>query len=244
MGRVQSQDPRTPKHQPQHSDRMSQLEKDMDEILDCTIKEMLEKLRRFSDEIEHINRMFGSLDRTGGTLDDFRMKVDRYETEMVNWRRQVKLGVVPLPPLNQQARIDRFPIPIYSGEHSTLSRFLKLFYTRALSSQSEDALNHSRRRIIMSGDNLRRGLEREYGRPIVTQSLTVWNGLTKAVEKDTTVAHIVVGAKAPSSAWKILKSMVDDDSSERAREQAKKNFEGLCIDNSESMKEYIARLKF
>ena len=53
------------------------------------------------------------------------------------------------------------------------------------------------------------------------QALTVWNGLTKAVEKDKTIADIVVGAKTPSSAWKIIKSMVEDVSSERTREQAK-----------------------
>ena len=50
----------------------------------------------------------------------------------------------------------------------------------------------------------------------MAQSLTVWNGLTKAVE---------------------------DDSSDRAKEQAKKNFEGLSMDSAESMKEYIARAK-
>ena len=54
--------------------------------------------------------------------------------------------------------------------------------------------------------------------------------------KRQTIADIVVGAKAPSSAWKILKSMVEDDSSERARERAKKNFERLSMDNAESMK--------
>ena len=59
------------------------------------------------------------------------------------------------------------------------------------------------------------------------QSLVVWSALTKAAEKDKTIADIVVGAKATSEARKILKSMVDDDSSERAREQAKKNFEIL-----------------
>ena len=42
----------------------------------------------------------------------------------------------------------------------------------------------------------------------MTESLTVWNALIKAVEKDKTIAEIVVGAKAPSEAWKILKSMV------------------------------------
>ena len=101
----------------------------MAEIRDGTIKEVLEKLRRLSYEIEEINRRFDSLDRTGGTLDDFRVKVDPYKTEMVNLRRQVEIGSVPSPPLNQQAGNDRFPIPIYSGERSSLSRFLKLFYT-------------------------------------------------------------------------------------------------------------------
>ena len=48
---------------------------------------------------------------------------------------------------------------------------------------------------------------------------------TKAIETDKTVAGIVVGANAPSSAWKMLKSMVEDDS-ERAREQANTQLEG------------------
>ena len=37
--------------------------------------------------------------------------------------------------------------------------------------------------------------------------------------------------------------MVEDDSSERAKEQAEKNFEGLSMDDAESLKEYIARAK-
>ena len=37
--------------------------------------------------------------------------------------------------------------------------------------------------------------------------------------------------------------MVEDDSSERARDQAKKRFEELNMDDAESMKEYIARAK-
>ena len=133
---------------------------------------MLEKLRLLSDEIEEINRRFDSLDRTGNTLDDFRARVDYYENEMTNSRRQVERGSAALPPQNQQAGTDRFPISMYSGERNSLSRFLKHFYTWALSSQSEDALSHSRP-IIMTGDSSRRELEREYGRQIVAQSLTV-----------------------------------------------------------------------
>ena len=106
----------------------------------------------------------------------------------------------------------------------------------------EDALNRSPP-IIMTGNNSRRELEREYGRRIVAQSLTVWNGLTKAVEKYKTVKDIVVRARAPSEAWKIPKSMVEDDSGDRARELAKKQFEELSMNDAESMKEYIARAK-
>ena len=128
-----------------------------------------------------------------------------------------------------------------SGERNSLSRFLKHFHTWALSSQSEDALSHSCP-VIMTGDRSRRELEIEYGRHIVAQSLTVWNGLTKAVEKDRSIADIVVRAKAPSEAWKILKSMVEDES-DRAREMAKTQFEELSMNDDEPMKAYISRAK-
>ena len=68
------------------------------------------------------------------------------------------------------------------------------------------------------------------------QSLVIWSTLAKVFEKDKTIADIVVGAKAPSEAWKILTSMVEYDSSERAREPVKKNFEESSMDNAESMK--------
>ena len=72
---------------PAYSDRLSQLEKDMAEIRDGTIKEVLEKLRLLSDDIEEINRRFDTVDRTGDTLDDFRVRVDYYENEMADLRR-------------------------------------------------------------------------------------------------------------------------------------------------------------
>ena len=174
--------------------RFSQLEKDMAEIRDGTIKEVLEKLRLLIYEIEEINRRFGTVDRTDDTPDDLRVRVDCYENQTADLRRQVERGSTPMPSQNQQA--GTFPIPMYSGERNSLSRFLKHFYTWALSSRSEDALSNSRP-VILTGDKSRRELEIEYGRQIVAQSLTVWNGLTKAVEKDKSIADIVVRAKAP-----------------------------------------------
>ena len=141
-------------------DMLSQLENDMAEIRDGTMKDVLVKLRLLSDEIEEINRRFGTVDRTG----------NRYESDLADLRRQVERGLTPLPPPNQQA--GTFPIPVYSGERSSLSRFLKQFHTWALSSRSEDALSH-RRPVILTGDKSRRELEIEYGRQIVAQSLTV-----------------------------------------------------------------------
>ena len=86
---------------------------------------------------------------------------------------------------------------MYSGERSSLSRFLKHFYTWALSHKSEDALSYSRP-VIMTTEKSRAELEVEYGRQNVEQSLVIWSALTKAVEKDKAIADIVVGAKAPS----------------------------------------------
>ena len=67
-----------------YGDRLSQLEKDIAEIRDGTIKEVLEKLRLLSDEIEEINRRFDTVNRTGNTLDDLRVRVDYYANEMVD----------------------------------------------------------------------------------------------------------------------------------------------------------------
>ena len=204
--RPQGSDPKAGATSPQarapaYSDRLSQLEKDVAESRDGTVKEVLEKLRGLSDGIEEINKS---------------IRVDNHENEMTDLRRQVERGSAPLPLQNQQVGTDRFPIIMYYGERNSLSRFLKKLYTWALSSQSEDVPTHSRP-IVMTGDSSRRELEREYGRQMVEQSMTVWNGLTKAVEKDKTIPDIVVRGKAPSEAWKILNSMVEDDGGERAK---------------------------
>ena len=187
-----------------YGDKLSQLEKDMAEMRDGTIKDVLEKLRLLSFEIEEINRRFGTVDHTGNTIDDLRVRLDYYSNEMADLRRQVERGSTPLPSQNQQA--GTFPIPMYSGERNSLPRFLKLFYSWALSHRSEDALSYSRP-VIMTSKKSQSDFEGEYGRRDVKRSLVVWSALMKAVENKT-IADIVVGAKAPSVAWKILNSIV------------------------------------
>ena len=95
----------------------------------------------------------------------------------------------------------------------------------------------------MTSKKSRSELEIEYGRRDVEQPLVVWSAQTKAVEKEKTIADIVVGAKAPSEARKIQDSMVEDDNSHRAGELVKKQFDELSMSDAESMKEYIARAK-
>ena len=85
----------------------------MAEIKDGTMKDVLVKLQLLSDEIEEINKRLGTVDRTGNTLDDLRVKVSCYENDMADLRRQVERGSTPLPSQNQQA--GSFPIPMYSG---------------------------------------------------------------------------------------------------------------------------------
>ena len=75
----------------------------MAEIRDGTIKEVLEKLRRPSYEMEEINKRLGTVDRTGDTLDDLRVRVDYSSNEMADLRRQVERGSASMPPQNQQA---------------------------------------------------------------------------------------------------------------------------------------------
>ena len=62
----------------------------MSDIMDGTIKEVLEKLQLLNDEIEEINRRFDSLDRTGNTREDLRIRVDNHENEMTDLIRQVE----------------------------------------------------------------------------------------------------------------------------------------------------------
>ena len=207
----------------------------MAEIRNDTVKEVFEELRRLSYDIEEINKSFDTVDRTGDTLEELRVRVyHHHENKMTNLKRQVERGSAPLPPQNQQAGTDRFPIPMYSGERSSLSMFLKLLYTWALSHKAEDSLCYSRP-VIMTSKKSRSELEIEYSRRDVEQSLVVWSALTKVVEKDTTIANIVVGAKTPSEAWKILNSMVEKDNSDKARELAKKQFEDLSMNGAEGV---------
>ena len=91
--------------------------------------------------------------------------------------------------------------------------------------------------------NERPELESIRGREKVNQSIAVWTGLVKGIEKDKTLLDMVITAGSPSEAWKILLSLVGE-SSEAAQDRVKKEFEELSFEiGRESMRDYIARAK-
>ena len=224
--------------------RIAQVESQLEEIRASTIWSAREKVEQLLAMIEETNQRFDEFVKRSVTLDDLlgvKVMVDRHEAELVGLqrRRQEELGRVQS---SEQAGGERLPIPMYSGDRSTLPRFLNVFFTWAISQKSEEALTHSVP-VLMTGKKSRREMESKYGKRIVEKSLIVWSALTKAVEKDKVIADIVVGAKAPSEAWTILNSMIDDEDSEIAKEQAKTKFEELRMESTESIREYIGRAK-
>ena len=67
----------------------------MAEIRDGTVKEVLEKFWGLSDDIEEINRRFDTVDRTGDTLEDLRIRVDNRKNEMTDLKTsRARLGTL------------------------------------------------------------------------------------------------------------------------------------------------------
>ena len=91
--------------------------------------------------IEETNKRFDEFVDKSVTLNDLlrvNVIVDRHEAELVGLqrRRQNESGTAQS---SEEAGGERFPIPIYSGDRSTLPRFLNVFFTWAVSQQSEEA---------------------------------------------------------------------------------------------------------
>ena len=137
---------------------------------------------------------------------------------------------------------ERQPVPIYYGKGKDLSAFLNLFFNWAVSQNVEAALT-SDVSVVMTTQKSQNELYDQYGRDIVDKSLTVWNALNKAVERDRSISTMVMRAKTPSDAWTLLKGMVESDDSDIACESAKKEFNNLKMIVGESAREYITRAK-
>ena len=132
-------------------------------------------------------------------------------------------------------------MPVYSGDRSTLSNYLKLIQTWTSSYAAGNVLGTEVpvRMVVHE----RPELENIHGREKVNQSIAVWTGLVKGIKKDKTLLDTVITAGSPSEAWKILLSFVGE-SSEAAQDRVKREFEELSFEiGKESMRDYIARAK-
>ena len=119
-----------------------------------------------------------------------------------------------------------------------LAMFLERFYTWASVTGCDLALD-SELAIKTSGVP-RAELERSYNRALVDNSLFVWQSLTKALEKKQEVVKMVMEIGSPSVAWRALKKMADETEDD-AHDRAKREFETLQIEDSETVSEYFAR---
>jgi len=95
----------------------------------------------------------------------------------------------------------------------------------------------------MTTQKSRNELYEQYGRDIVDKSLTAWNALNKAVERDSSISTMVMRTKPPSEASTLLRSMVESGDSDIACESAKKEFNDLKMIVGESAREYITHAK-
>ena len=65
-------------------------------------------------------------------------------------------------------------------------------------------------------------LQSTHGREKVNQSIAVWTGLVKGIEKDKTLLDMLIIAESPSEVWKTLLSLIGE-SSEADQDKVKKD---------------------
>ena len=198
--------PRSPAPEPSSSssERLARLESQIDDVR-----------QELSDRIESLGREIAGLKRAQEIREtQGYVRKDRFE-ELRRSFEQLTRDRTP----SQQVERERNPIPMYSGDRRDLSNFINRFFSWAVTQQVEEALTYETP-VILTTKKSRVELNQEYGRTRVDKSLCVWAALTKAVERDRSISEIVMNAKAPSQAWVILTSMVDDDNSTHARENA------------------------
>ena len=181
-------------------------------VLEEALSDVRQSLGVLRREVASIQREYvkvRELDELHRTVESLRRRIGGRDSEAVG------------TPSHEEKQ----PIPVYYSKRKDLSAFLTLFFNWAVSQNVEAALK-SEVSVVMTTQKSRNELYEEYGRDLV-KSLTAWNALNKALERDSSLSNTVIRAKSPSDAWMFLKSMVEIDDSDTARESAKKEFNNL-----------------
>ena len=98
-----------------------------------------EELERLRARTMELTRGLSSAREGQANLSGFlelRGTVGRLQTEMTNLRARIDIS----PTLSRVLGGSRAPVPVYSGDRSTLSNFLKLFQTWTLSHEAGNVL--------------------------------------------------------------------------------------------------------
>ena len=120
-----------------------------------------------------------------------------------------------------------------------LAMFLERFCTWASVTGCDSALDPEL--AMKTSGTPRAELERLHNRALVDNSLHVWQSLTRALEKEQEVMKTVMEIGSPSVAWRALKKMAVETEDD-AHDRAKREFETLQMEDSESISEHFARV--
>ena len=194
------------------SDEISRLGRLEGQVLGIaeSVPHMQEELGRLKTRTLELSRGLSSTREGQVNSSEFlelRWTVGRLQAEMTDLRARVGFS----PTLSRGPEGSKTPVPTYSGDRSTLPNFLKLFQTWTLSYDKAGNVLRTDTPVRVVG-NERPELERFHGREKVNQSIAVWTGLVKVIERDKTLLDMVITAGSPSEAWKILLSLVGESS--------------------------------
>ena len=120
-----------------------------------------------------------------------------------------------------------------------LPTFLQRFRTWASISGCDSALDSEI--IVRTSGTPRAELERVHDPRLVDISLNAWQSLTKALEKEQELLKMVIRIGSISEAWRAL-TKIANASEEVEYDRAKREFETLEMDASESVAEFFTRV--
>ena len=121
--------------------RFSRLERLEGQVLEIaeSVPHMQEELERLRARTMGLTRGFSSAREGQVNLYDFlelRGAIGRLQAEMTNLQARVNIS----PTLSRGLESSRTPVPVYSGDRSTLSNYLKLFQTWTSSYEAGNVL--------------------------------------------------------------------------------------------------------
>ena len=151
-------------------------------------QEELERLRARILDLE-LMRGLGTIKEGLPNFSDFlelRLTVGRLQAETTSLRARIDIS----PALSRgPAEGSRARVPVYSGDRSTLSNFEKLIQTWTLLHEAGNAIVTEDPIRVVGRE--RAELDSTHGRENLNQSIAVWTGLVKRIEKDKTLLDMV-----------------------------------------------------